>query len=161
MVLGYSRWAAAMLIPSRAAPDLMAGWWQLIEGLVAVPRALVWDGEAAVGRWRSGRSELTQDCQAFRRALATKVVISRPADPEAKGLVARWSAMRAVTSREVPEARSHSHCSRKSGRKLQPLPPPVRCGRRRRASGRRLPSAAGAGRRRGVEGRRRSSRRPR
>ena len=89
MVLGYSRWAAAVLIPSRTAPDLMAGWWQLIAELGAVPRALVWDGESAVGRWRGGRSELTQDCQAFRGTLATKVVICRPADPEAKGLVER------------------------------------------------------------------------
>src|SRR4051794_21646176 len=89
MVCGYSRWAAAVLIPSRAAEDLMAGWWQLIASLGAVPRALVWDGEGAVGRWRGGRSELTHDCQAFRGTLATKVIICRPADPEAKGLVER------------------------------------------------------------------------
>jgi transposase len=89
MVCGYSRTAAAVLIPSRTAEDLMAGWWQLISELGAVPRVLVWDGEGAVGRWRGGRSELTADCQAFRGTLATKVVICRPADPEAKGLVER------------------------------------------------------------------------
>ena len=50
---------------------------------------LVWDGEAAIGRWRRGRSELTAATQAFRGTLATKVVICRPADPEAKGLVER------------------------------------------------------------------------
>jgi hypothetical protein len=65
MVCGYSRWAGAVLIPSRAAEDLFAGWWQLIASLGAVPRALAWDGEGAVGRWRGGRSELTADCQAF------------------------------------------------------------------------------------------------
>jgi hypothetical protein len=54
-----------------------------------VPRVLVWDGEAAIGRWRRGRSELTAATQAFRGTLATKVVICRPADPEAKGLVER------------------------------------------------------------------------
>jgi transposase len=54
-----------------------------------VPRVLVWDGEGAVGRWRGGRSELTRDCQAFRGTLGAKVVICRPADPEAKGLVER------------------------------------------------------------------------
>src|SRR5918996_658130 len=48
---------------------------------------LVWDGEAAIGRWRCGRGELTAATQAFRGTLATKVVICRPADPEAKGLV--------------------------------------------------------------------------
>ena len=66
MVCGYSRWVAAVLIPSRAAEDLLAGWWQLLAGLGAVPRALVWDGEGVVGRWRGGRSELTASCQAFR-----------------------------------------------------------------------------------------------
>jgi transposase len=89
MVCGYSRWAAAVLIPSRTAEDLFAGWWQLLAGLGAVPRVLVWDGEGAVGRWRGGRSELTAECQGFRGTLATRVLICRPADPEAKGLVER------------------------------------------------------------------------
>jgi hypothetical protein len=57
--------------------------------LGAVPRALVWDGEGAVGRWRAGRAELTKECQAFRGTLATKVIICRPGDPEAKGLIER------------------------------------------------------------------------
>ena len=59
MVSGYSRWLSAVLVPSRHAADLFAGWWQLIEGLGAVPRALVWDGEGAIGRHRGGKSELT------------------------------------------------------------------------------------------------------
>jgi hypothetical protein len=54
-----------------------------------VPRVLVWDGEGAVGRWRAGKSELTGECQAFRGTLAAKVIICKPADPEAKGLVER------------------------------------------------------------------------
>jgi transposase len=89
MVSGYARWSAGVLIPSRRAEDLYAGWWQLIEALGAVPRVLVWDGEGAVGRWRGRRSELTADCQGFRGTLATKVIICKPADPEAKGLVER------------------------------------------------------------------------
>ena len=89
MVTGYSRWLSAVLIPSRCAEDLFAGWWQHLAGLGAVPRVLVWDGEGAVGRWRGGRSELTRDCQAFRGTLGTKVLICRPADPEAKGLIER------------------------------------------------------------------------
>jgi len=90
MVTGYSRWLSAVLIPSRQAADLFAGWWRLIEGLGAVPRVLVWDGEGAIGRWRSGKAELTGDCQAFRGTLGTRVVICKPADPEAKGLVERF-----------------------------------------------------------------------
>jgi len=89
MVTGYSRWLAGVLVPSRAAEDLFAGWWQLIERLAAVPRALVWDGEGAIGRWRAGRPELTGECQAFRGTLAAKVIVCRPADPEAKGLIER------------------------------------------------------------------------
>ena len=54
-----------------------------------MPRALVWDGEGAIGRWRAGRAELTAECQAFRGVLAAKVIICRPADPEAKGLIER------------------------------------------------------------------------
>lgn len=89
MVCAYSRWLLAMLLPSRCAEDLFAGWWRLIEALGAVPRVLVWDGEGAIGRWRGGRSELTTECQAFRGTLAAKVLICRPADPEAKGLIER------------------------------------------------------------------------
>jgi transposase len=89
MICGYSRWLSAVLIPSRQAQDLFAGWWQLICGLGAVPRELVWDGEGAIGRWRAGRAELTGDCQAFRGTLGAKVIICKPADPEAKGLIER------------------------------------------------------------------------
>jgi len=90
MVTGYSRWLAGVLVPSRHAQDLYAGWWQLIAALGAVPRVLVWDGEGAVGRWRAGKPELTGACQAFRGTLGAKVIICRPADPEAKGLVERF-----------------------------------------------------------------------
>jgi transposase len=89
MVCGYSRWLSAVLIPTRNAEDLFAGWWQHLQTLGAVPRVLVWDGEGAIGRWRGGRSELTRECQAFRGTLGAKVVICRPADPEAKGLLER------------------------------------------------------------------------
>ena len=89
MVCGYSRWLSAILIPSRRAEDLFAGWWQLINALGAVPRTLVWDGEGAIGRWRSGRTELTGDCQAFRGVLGTKVVVLKPGEPEHKGIIER------------------------------------------------------------------------
>jgi transposase len=89
MVSAYSRWLSAVLVPSRHAADLFAGWWRLICALGGVPRALVWDGEGAIGRWRAGKPELTAECQAFRGTLGTRVVVCRPADPEAKGLVER------------------------------------------------------------------------
>ena len=89
MVTGYSRWLSAVLICSRRSEDLFAGWWQLISALGSVPRVLVWDGEGAIGRWRAGRVELTAECQAFRGTLGAKVLVCKPADPEAKGLIER------------------------------------------------------------------------
>ena len=90
MVTGYSRWASAVLVPTRTAEDLYAGWWSHIANLGSCPRVLVWDGEGAVGRWRQRQPELTRECQAFRGTLGAKVVICKPADPEAKGLVERF-----------------------------------------------------------------------
>jgi transposase len=89
MVCGYSRWLSAVMIPSRQAPDLMDGQWQLINQLGAAPKALVWDNESAVGQWRGGRPQLTEAMNAFRGSLGVKVIQCRPADPEAKGLVER------------------------------------------------------------------------
>ena len=89
MVCGYSRWMSAVLLPSRQAPDLLAGHWQLLQRLGAVPRALVWDNEAAVGAWRAGRPKLTEAFEGFRGTLGIRVIQCRPADPEAKGLVER------------------------------------------------------------------------
>jgi transposase len=89
MITGYSRWLSGVLIPSRRSEDLFAGWWQLISVLGAAPRVLVWDGEGAIGRWRSGKVELTRECQAFRGTLGATVLVCKPADPEAKGLIER------------------------------------------------------------------------
>jgi transposase len=89
MVAGYSRWLSGVLIPTRAAADLFAGWWQAIERLGAVPKVLVWDGEGAIGRWRAGRVELTRECQAFRGTLGAKVLVLKPREPEHKGIIER------------------------------------------------------------------------
>jgi transposase len=89
MVAGYSRVITAMMLPSRQSPDLLCGHWQLLCGWGVVPRVLVWDNESAVGKWRGGKPELTTAMNAFRGMLGIKVVLCRPADPEAKGLVER------------------------------------------------------------------------
>jgi transposase len=89
MITGYARHVDGVLIPSRTAEDLFAGWWRLIARLGAVPRTLVWDGEGAVGKYRPGRPALTAGAQAFRGVLGAKVIICKPADPEAKGLLER------------------------------------------------------------------------
>jgi transposase len=89
MITGYARWALALLLPTRRAEDLYAGWWRMLQQLGAVPRVLVWDGEAAVGRWRPRQPELTPACQGFRGVLGVKVWICKPGDPEAKGGIER------------------------------------------------------------------------
>ena len=89
MVSGYSRWLSARLVPSRTAEDLFAGWWQLLEQLGGVPKALVWDQESAVGKRRRRVTVLTGAAHAFRGVLGAKIVLCDPADPEAKGLVER------------------------------------------------------------------------
>jgi hypothetical protein len=89
MVAAYSRWLTAMLIPSRCTEDPFAGWWRLFQGLGAVPRTLVWDGEAAIGKRRGGKTVLTEAAQGFRGVLGAQIYVCAPADPEAKGIVER------------------------------------------------------------------------
>ncbi|MBO0772877.1 MAG: IS21 family transposase [Actinobacteria bacterium] len=89
MITGYARHVDGLLVPSRGAEDLFAGWWRLIERLGAVPRTLVWDGEGAVGKYRRGGSLLTAETHAFRGVLGAKAIICKPGDPEAKGLLER------------------------------------------------------------------------
>lgn len=89
MVSGYSRMMNALMIPSRTSSDLLAGHWELLKQWGAVPRALVWDNEPAVGSWRSGRPKLAEAFEAFRGTLGVRVIQCKPRDPEAKGLVER------------------------------------------------------------------------
>jgi transposase len=89
MVSGYSRVFAAVMIPSRQGPDLLAGHWTVLSGWTRVPKVLVWDNESAVGQWRGGKPQLTEAMNAFRGSLGVRVIQCRPRDPEAKGLVER------------------------------------------------------------------------
>lgn len=89
MVAGYSRMIFATMLPSRQAPDLIAGHWVLLSAMGVVPRQLVWDNEAAVGSWRAGKPKLTEEFEAFRGVLGIGIHQCRPRDPEAKGLVER------------------------------------------------------------------------
>ncbi|MFD8653438.1 IS21 family transposase [Streptomyces mirabilis] len=84
MVSGYSRVITARMLPSRRPGDLIDGHWRLLTEWGAVPRTLVWDNEAGVGRGRP-----TSEFAAFAGLLATRIYLCRPRDPEAKGLVER------------------------------------------------------------------------
>lgn len=89
MTSGYSRMRWAVMIPSRTAPDLIAGHWQLLTAMGAAPRQLVWDNEGAVGGWRRGKPTLGEEFESFRGSLGIGVHLCRPRDPEAKGLTER------------------------------------------------------------------------
>lgn len=86
MVAAYSRFTAAMMIPSRVTGDLLAGMWHLIAGgFGAVPRTLLWDNESGIGQ----RGRLAAGVAGFCGVLATRLIQTRPYDPESKGLVER------------------------------------------------------------------------
>ena len=86
IVASFSRFITAVMLPSRTTPDLLAGMWSLISAqLEAVPRRLIWDNEAGIGR----RNKLAEGVTAFCGALPTKIVQLKPFDPESKGIVER------------------------------------------------------------------------
>src|ERR1700712_4797279 len=85
MVLGYSRFLSATMLPSRQGGDLLAGMWQLLGTLDAVSKTLVWDREAAIG----GTGKLTAEAAGFAGTLATPIRLPPPRDPEFKGMVER------------------------------------------------------------------------
>lgn len=86
MVAAYSRFIAAVMIPSRVTGDLLAGMWQLIaENIGAVPRSLLWDNESGIGQ----RGRLAEGVAGFCGVLGSRLIQARPYDPETKGLVER------------------------------------------------------------------------
>lgn len=85
MTLGFSRFMAATMIPSRQAGDILSGMWGLIAGVGRVTKTLVWDRESAIG----GGGRVTVPAAAFAGTLATQIKLAPPRDPEFKGLVER------------------------------------------------------------------------
>lgn len=85
MVLGYSRFITAVMIPSRQGGDILSGMWELISQLGRVPKTLVWDRESAIG----GTGKVTTVAAAFAGTLATRIQLAPPRDPEYKGVVER------------------------------------------------------------------------
>jgi hypothetical protein len=85
MTLTYSRFIAAVMLPSRQAGDLLAGMWQLIAGFGAVSKTLVWDRESAIG----GRGRVSAAAGMFAGTLATRIRLLPARDPESKGITER------------------------------------------------------------------------
>ena len=86
MVAAYSRFIAAVMVPSRVTGDLLAGMWQLLSGHIgSVPRTLLWDNESGIGQ----RGRLAEGVAGFCGVLGTRLIQARPYDPETKGVVER------------------------------------------------------------------------
>lgn len=86
MVSCHSRHITALMIPTRTTADLLAGTWQLLrEPLGAVPRRLIWDNEAGIGR----RNHLAEGVAGFMGTLGSRIVQLKVRDPESKGVVER------------------------------------------------------------------------
>jgi transposase len=88
-VSGFSRLIGALMVPSRAAHDVLGGMSHVICEFGAVPRKVVWDQEGCIGRIRQGRQVLTAEFQSFRGTFGMGAILVGPRDPEAKGLVER------------------------------------------------------------------------
>jgi transposase len=89
LTAGYSRFLAATMIPTRTAEDLVLGQWAVIGQLGAVPKLLVWDNEAGVGRYGGASPKLTPQFTVLRGMLGTRFYLCKPNDPETKGLTER------------------------------------------------------------------------
>ena len=88
-VCGYSRVMVGRMIPSRESHDILSGNLACLLELGAVPRAGVYDNEGALVSRRGGQAKLSDPFQRFRGTLGMKVIVLRPRDPEAKGVVER------------------------------------------------------------------------
>ena len=86
MVAAYSRFIAAVMIPSRVTGDLLAGMWLVLaQSMGGVPRSLLWDNESGIGQ----RGRLADGVAGFCGVLGTRLIQARPYDPETKGVVER------------------------------------------------------------------------
>ena len=85
MTLTFSRFLAALMVPSRQQGDLLAGMWQMITGVGAVSKQLIWDREAAI----APKGRPLPEVQAFAGTTAARMVIAPARDPEFKGMTER------------------------------------------------------------------------
>ena len=54
------------MIPTRKTEDLLLGSWELIEQLGRVPRRLIWDNDAGIGRGQRRAEGVTSFHPGFR-----------------------------------------------------------------------------------------------
>jgi transposase len=87
--MGFSRFLAGWMIPSREAHDVLGGHLEVLRQFRAVPRMAVWDQEGAVGAWHGPKMVFTEAFQAFKGTLGMGARLCLRADPETKGIIER------------------------------------------------------------------------
>jgi len=87
--MGYSKFLAGWMIPSREAHDVLGGHLEVLRQFRAVPRMVVWDQEGAIGQWHGPKMVFTEAFQAFRGTLGMGARLCLRADPETKGIIER------------------------------------------------------------------------
>jgi O-antigen/teichoic acid export membrane protein len=87
LIIGYSRWLSAMLIPTTYAQDMLAGLWNMLAGLGAVPHVLKWTSDGGPERGRPVRAEFRHEFRDFCRYLGAEFVEDRSTHPKGTGLI--------------------------------------------------------------------------
>lgn len=87
MVSAFSRYLVALMIPSRTSVDLVAGMWEAMKDFGALPRRLLWDNEAGIGRGGKPVALMGEFCG----VLGLRLTQTRPYDLETKGIVERFN----------------------------------------------------------------------
>ncbi len=87
--MGFSKFLAGWMIPSREAHDVLGGHLELLRQFRAIPRMAVWDQEGAIGQWRGPKMVFTEAFQSFRGTLGMGARLCLRADPETKGIIER------------------------------------------------------------------------
>lgn len=111
MVAAYSRFIAAMVIPSRVTGDLLAGMWQSISDGIGYSASNSVVGQRV--RHRSTWPGWPRDWQDSAGVLATRLIQTRPYDPN---LRVWWNGSTAIWRRRYclggPSRREHlgRHC---------------------------------------------------
>jgi hypothetical protein len=85
MTSAFSRFTLARILPTRKTADLLLGTWEVLQRFGRVPRRLIWDNEAGIGRGVKRVAGVGE----FMGTLATSLVLLPPRDPETKGIVER------------------------------------------------------------------------
>lgn len=116
IIAAYSRFITGRMVPTRKTQDLLLGSWELIAQFGRVPRRLIWDNEPGIGRGQ----RRAEGVASFMGALATKLVLLPPRDPESKGLVERRNGFFETSFMPAPSARQRAPAA--LARRAQPFP---------------------------------------